>query len=155
MKIFVFRSKKFFFDISISRGRTGEREVSTVPTRFPKQFVRFSFFGPKFFSWISQYLKVAQVKGMCQMYHRVALKSLREFSFFGLLIFYFNITIFRGHTGERKESTVPSRSPEPFARIFIFRSKNFYFNITIFRGRTGEREVSTVRTRCPEQLRAF
>ncbi len=27
-----FRSKKYFFDISISGDRTGEREVSAVPT---------------------------------------------------------------------------------------------------------------------------
>ena len=51
--IFVFPSKKFFFDISICRGRTGERGVSTVPTRYLKRMRTFSFFVQKFFVDIS------------------------------------------------------------------------------------------------------
>ena len=35
--IFVFQFEIFFFNISISTGRTGERDVSIVPTRCPEQ----------------------------------------------------------------------------------------------------------------------
>ena len=86
-RIFVFRSKKYFFDISISGGHTGERKVSTVPSRFPEQCARIFVFRSKNISLISQFLEVAQVKGRCQRYHRVSLKSVRAFSFFGPKIF--------------------------------------------------------------------
>ena len=33
---FVFRSKQFFFNISISGDRTGERKVSAVPKQYPE-----------------------------------------------------------------------------------------------------------------------
>ena len=46
---------------------------------------------------------------------------------------------------------VPSRCPEQFAIIFVFRFKNLCINISISEGRTGEREVSTVQTLYPEQ----
>ena len=48
MRIFVSRSKKFFYDISISGGRTGERDVSganAVPEPLPSIF----FFRSKIF----------------------------------------------------------------------------------------------------------
>ena len=47
--IFVFCSKKFFFDISISGGCTGERKVTAVLTRCLKRMQAFSFFDPKNF----------------------------------------------------------------------------------------------------------
>ena len=63
--IFFFRSNKFFFDISIFEGRTGEWKVSAVPKRYLSSVRAFSIFVQKN-SLISQLLGFAQVKGWCQ-----------------------------------------------------------------------------------------
>ena len=47
--IFIFLSKKYFFDISIFGGRIGERKVSAVPTRYPEQDARIFVFQSKIF----------------------------------------------------------------------------------------------------------
>ena len=43
----VFRTKIFFFDISKSRDRTGEGEVTTIPTRCPQQYATIFVFRSK------------------------------------------------------------------------------------------------------------
>ena len=50
--IFVFLTKKMFFNISISGGRSGEREVSTVTTRYPEQYATTFVFQSKIFASI-------------------------------------------------------------------------------------------------------
>ena len=125
-----FGPKNISFDISISGGRTGERKVSTVPSRFPEQCARIFVFRSKNISLISRFLEVAQVKGRCQRYHRGSLNSVRAFSFFGPKNFFdFDSG---GRTGD-----LPSRFPEQL-RAWIFWSKNIY---------TGERKLSTVPSR--------
>ena len=47
--IFVFRSKKYFFDISISGGRTGERKGQRYHRSSLNSVRAFSFFDPKIF----------------------------------------------------------------------------------------------------------
>ena len=49
MSAFLFFSPKYFFDISISGGRTGERMVSEVPKRYPYQDACIFVFRPKNF----------------------------------------------------------------------------------------------------------
>ena len=83
-----------------------------------------SFFGPKHFSTISRFLEFALVKGRCQRYQRGALDSMLAFSFFVPNFFY--ISISGGRTGEKEMSTVPTRCPEEYASIFVFRSKKFF-----------------------------
>ena len=73
--IFVFLSKTFFFNISISRGRTGERKVSSVLTRCHEQYVSIFVFRSKKISSISRFLEVAQIKGRYQRYQRFAVKG--------------------------------------------------------------------------------
>ena len=112
-RIFVLRSYKFFFNISIYAGRSDERyqpgaldSMNAVLFNGPEKFSfnisisagssderyqpgalnrmrAFSFFGPKNFSSISRFLKVGRMKGRCQRYHRGSLNSIRAFSLFG------------------------------------------------------------------------
>ena len=56
-------------------------------------------------------------------------------------IYFFDISISGGSTGESEVSTVLTRLPEKNSTIFVFRSKKFFFNISISGGRTGKREV--------------
>ena len=84
--IFVF-GPNIYSSISISGGRSGEREMSAVPTRCPDHFAKIFVFGQKKFSSTSRFLDVAHVKGSCQLYQRGALISVRAFSFFGQKIF--------------------------------------------------------------------
>ena len=106
---FVFRSKNFSFHISISGGRTNEREVSMVPTRCLNSMQQFLFFGSKTISSIPRFLEVTQMKGRCQRYQRDALNNMRQFSFFTPKIFFCDISISGDRTGKREVSTVPMR----------------------------------------------
>ena len=65
VRTFSFFGPKNVFDISISWGRTGKREVSTVRGTL-NRLRAFSFFCLKNFS-ISRFLGVAQVKGRCMV----------------------------------------------------------------------------------------
>ena len=163
--IFVFRSKIFFYDISISGGRRGSLfapkffssifrflEIAKVKGRCQRYQRAFSLFGTKKFS-ISRFLEVAQVKVRCQRYQPGSLNSVRAFSFSGPK-FFSSISRFTGcRKGYWKVSTVLTRCPEKCARIFVFCSKKFFFDISISgcRCRSGERELSTVPLRFPEQ----
>ena len=49
VSIFVFRSKKNFFDISLSGCFIGERKVSVVPTRCPEEYTIILVFRYKYF----------------------------------------------------------------------------------------------------------
>ena len=49
VSIFVFRSKKNFFDISLSGGLTGESKVSAVPTRCSEEYTKILVFLYKYF----------------------------------------------------------------------------------------------------------
>ena len=80
------------------------------------------------------------MKGKCNRYQRVALNSVKKFSFFGPKTFS-SISISGGRTDENEVSTVPTRYPEQCATIFVLRSKNFLFDISIFWGRRSERKV--------------
>ena len=63
---FSFFNSNFF---SIFFGvRTGKREESMVPTRYPKQDACIFVFRSKKFSSIFRFLEVAQVKERCQRY---------------------------------------------------------------------------------------
>ena len=113
----------------------------------------FSFFVIKNFPRY-QFLDVVQVKGRCQRYQSDVLNSMRPFSFFVIKNFS-SISISGCCTGKREVSTVPTRYPEQYATIFVFRFKTFFFHISFFGGHTDERKVSTVPTRCIEQYTAF
>ena len=89
--------KKFVFDISISGCRTSERDLSAIPTWCPDQCENIFVFRSKNFSLISRFLDVAQVKGICQLYQRGALISVRAFSFFVQKIFLRYLDFWRSH----------------------------------------------------------
>ncbi len=80
--IFDFRSKKFIFNISISGGRTGERDVNGKYAVSLTVLRPYLFFSPINFSLISLFLEVVQVKGRCQSYQRNGLNNMRKFLFF-------------------------------------------------------------------------
>ena len=61
VRIFVFRSKKLFFDISISGGCTSKRKVLAVPRRYTEQDGCIFVFQTTF-SLISRLLGVALLK---------------------------------------------------------------------------------------------
>ncbi len=63
-------STKFFFDISISGGHTGEREVSTVPTRWSEQYANLFVFRFKNF-FFNIYISGGSTGERCQRYNAV------------------------------------------------------------------------------------
>ena len=86
----------------------------------------------KIFSLISRFLEVAQVKRRYQRYQRGSQNSVRQFRFFRPQ-FFFDISISGGHIGEKKVSTVTTRSPKHYTR-FSFSFQNFFFDISICGG---------------------
>ena len=110
----------------------------------------FSFLDLKFFSSISPFLVVAQVKKRCQRYQRGTLNSMRPFSFFGQKNFFL-VSRFL----EVAVVKVRHQQYQPCAlnrmQLFVFRSKNFFLDLLISGSRSSEREVSTISTQYPEQ----
>ena len=107
--------------------------MSTVPRWRPDQFGNIFIFRSKFFFPISQFLNVAQERVRCQRIPYGALICLGPFSFL-VEIFFFNISISEYLTEASEVSTVPTRRPEQFATIFIFRSKFFFLTSQFLEG---------------------
>ena len=83
----------------------------------------------------------------CLRFPHQNLKSLRPFLFF-VQTFFFSTSLFL----KVEMSTVPTRRPDQFGNIFIFRSKFIFSNISISESRKGASEVSAVPTRRPDQF---
>ena len=78
MRHFCLPVQSFFLQyLNFCVGCTYEMEMPTVPKRGPKHYATFLFFGPKFFSSISQFLELVQVIGKCQRCQRGTMNSMR------------------------------------------------------------------------------
>ena len=130
--IFVFRSK-IFFNISISGGRTGEKEVSTDQRGTLNSMRPFSFFGQKNFFLVSRFLEVAVVKVRHQQYQPCALNRMQLFVFRSKN-FFLDLSISESRSSEREVSTLSTQYPEQYASIFVLRIKIFFLDISIFGG---------------------
>ncbi len=82
IQAFSFFDQKVFVNISITRVRTREKELSTVPKRCPEHFASIFVFRSKFVLSISRFQEDAQVKRRCQRFQRGTLNSIRAFLFF-------------------------------------------------------------------------
>ena len=124
---FIFRSKFFppisqFLDAVQARRRCQRNLQGALNGMQP-----FSFLDPNFFAPISQFLDAAQARRRCQRHLQGALNSMRFLTFLDPN-YPPNISISRCGTGATEMSTAPTRCPQQYATIFIFRS--FFFSIS-------------------------
>ena len=146
---FIFRSKFFppisqFLDAVQARRRCQRNLQGALNGMQP-----FSFLDPNFFAPISQFLDAAQARRRCQRHLQGALNSMRFLTFLDPN-YPPNISISRCGTGATEMSTAPTRCPQQYATIFIFRS--FFFSISrildVAWGLRGSERQPTLR---PEQ----
>ena len=113
--IFIFRFKKNFFDISVSKGHRDATMVSTAPRRSPEQCA--NIFILRFKKNCCD--KVARTRRRSHRHQRGPLNSLRSFLFFAPKKIS-SISRFSKVTGTRRGCQRHLRSPVTSVQIFTY-----------------------------------